>query len=291
MARKTYLKSAALAALMLGALAPLHAQSGTAPAAVPEGFTAIFDGKTLNGWKGDPQYWSVRDGAITGHSDADIPYNTYLILEKQYPNFEIRFKYRFLTDAGNSGLQFRSGQLAGNHILAGLQANVTPIGKSVERFAMLYDELGDKQEAVLLGQRATVERAQAIGGGTGRIVRTVHEMVNPREDILKAVKPKGEWNEDVLIVYGPRIVHAVNGYLAFDATNNDPLSPNDGLIGWQFHKGPPTTVQFKDVVIKPLTSFPDITGRFITKPSPAPAPTRTFKDSTKVGTPDQPMPD
>jgi len=287
--RRMILKSAAFAVLAVGTLMPLHAQ-GAKQAPVPKGFTSLFDGKTLKGWRGDPTFWSVRDGAITGTSDAPIPYNTYLILDKPYANFEIRFKYRFMTEAGNSGLQFRSAQLAGNHIMVGMQANVTPITKSPERFAMLYEELGERQEMVLLGQKAEVTRVQAAGGGQGRIVRTVSGMINSRDEILKAVHPAGEWNEDVLIVHGNRFVHAVNGYLAFDATDNDPMGAKDGLLGWQLHKGPASTVQFKDVVIRPLTSFPDITGRFITRPSAAPEPSRTYKDSTKVNLPDTAMP-
>ncbi len=287
MTPKVLLKSAMMAGLMLTASVPALAQ---APA-VPAGFTALFDGKTLNGWSGDPSIWSVQDGAITGHSDKDIPYNTYLILDKPFssPNYEIRFKYRFQSEAGNSGLQFRSGQVAGNHIMAGLQANIVALGGSAPRFAMLYDEL-DRQELVLTGQKATIERAQASNGGTGRIVRTVHEMVNAGEDIQKVTRPRGEWNEGVLIVYGNRYVHAVNGHLAFDATDEDPLAPKDGLIGWQFHKGPPTTIQFKDIVIQPLAAMPDI-SRFASKPAPAPAPTRTYRDAIKVGSPDLPMPD
>jgi len=281
------LKSSALAMLVTCAVAPAMAQGQQAP--VPAGFTSMFDGKTLNGWKGDPTIWSVRDGAITGSSDTPISANTYLIYEKPYANFEIRFKYRWLTDVGNSGLQFRSGQIAGNYILAGMQANVTPVGKP-ERFAMLYDELGERQEMVLLGQKATITRAQAAGGGQGRIIRTVTEMVNSREEILSHVKPTGEWNEDVLIVYGNRYWHAVNGYLAFDATDDDPLNARDGLLGWQFHKGPASTVQFKDIVIRPLTAMPDITGRFITKPHAAPEPRVTYKDSTMVGMADKALP-
>ncbi|MBO9580119.1 MAG: DUF1080 domain-containing protein [Sphingobium sp.] len=286
---RTFLKSTGFAALAACMLVPLAAQ-GHAQSPVPPGFTSIFDGKTLKGWKGDPTIWSVQDGAIQGHSAEPIPLNTYLIYDKPYANFEIRFKYRFLTDAGNSGLQFRSGQVAGNYILGGLQANVTPINrKSPERFAMLYEEIGERQEMVLLGQKAEITRAQAAGGGQGRIVRTVSETINSRDEILDHIKPTGEWNEDVLIVYGNRMWHAVNGYLAFDATDNDPLSIRSGLLGWQFHKGPPSTVQFKDIVIKPLTAMPNITGRFITKPSPAPEPRKTYKDSTQVNIADKPL--
>lgn len=288
---KTLLKTTAFLALAGTTLTPLAAQDKSAQA-VPPGFTSMFDGKTLKGWKGDPTVWSVKDGAITGHSAEPVPLNTYLIYDKPYGNFEIRFKYRFLTDVGNSGLQFRSGQIAGNYILGGPQANVTPINrKSPERFAMLYEEIGERQEMVLLGQKAEITRAQAAGGGQGRIVRTVSEMINSRDEILDHIKPTGEWNEDVLIVYNNRMWHAVNGYLAFDATDSDPLSIRTGLLGWQFHKGPPTTVQFKAVVIKPLTAMPNVAGRFITKPSPAPEPRKTYKDSTQVNIADKPLQD
>jgi hypothetical protein len=49
------------------------------------------------------------------------------------------------------------------------------------------------------------------------------------------------------------------------------------------------TVQYKDIVIKPLKSFPDI-SRFATSPGPAPDPARTYKDSTKVNLQDPPLP-
>ena len=42
---------------------------------------ALFDGKTLDGWEGKTEFWSVRDGAITGQTTADNPTkgNTFLI--------------------------------------------------------------------------------------------------------------------------------------------------------------------------------------------------------------------
>src|ERR1700676_3619291 len=29
-----------------------------------DGWLSLFDGQTLNGWDGDPRFWSVKDGAI-----------------------------------------------------------------------------------------------------------------------------------------------------------------------------------------------------------------------------------
>ncbi|MBY8820752.1 3-keto-disaccharide hydrolase [Sphingomonas colocasiae] len=275
---------AALATVACLAASPIEAQRAPAErvAPVPKGFVSLFDGRTLNGWRGDPAVWSVRDGAITSSSDKGLSHNTFLILNRPYANFEIRLKYRFVTRVGNSGLQFRSGQVEGNHVLAGMQSNITPANFSAcglpscgeERFGMLYEEL-NRLEMVLLGERAVITRRQATTGGQGAIVRTVLGTTNPREAIIASIKPYPQWNEDVLIVHGNRIVHVINGLVAFDATDNDPLGAKDGLIGLQAHAGPPSTAQFKDLVIRPLTSFPDISRRFVTKPGPAPEPVRT----------------
>lgn len=270
------------------ALAPaaLHAQA----APVPEGFTALFDGKTLNGWHGNTKVWRVEDGAITGGTESPIDANTFLIYERPYGDFEVRFKYRWQTPEGNSGFQFRSGQMEGDYVLTGLQANVTPIDVPPDRYGMLYNETGDRQEMVMLGQRAEITRRSANGMGTGRVVRTVKEMVNDRAAILKTIKPYPEWNEVVLIAYGNHMVSAINGMLAFDALDNDPVGKRDGLFGLQAHKGPVMKVQFKDIVVKPLTAAPDLEGRFKSTVSPAPEPRQTYKDSTRAAMPDVALP-
>lgn len=279
----TFLGTAALVALAVAT--PFAAQSAT----VAKGFTPIFDGKTLNGWRGDTAFFTVRDGALTAGSEQEIPRNTYLILEKPYADFELHYKYRWATETGNSGIQFRSGVAEGHFALAGMQANLTPLIPQTERFGMLYEELGDRVEMVLLGQRAEVTRRAAGRGGQGRVVRTVLATTNPREKILAAIKPYPQWNEVVLIAHGEHIVHAINGLLVFDAMDKDPLARRDGLIGIQVHAGKPMTLQIADMQIKTLTSMPDL-SRFATEPGPAPEPTRTYKDSTKVAMPDVALP-
>ena len=46
-----------------------------------DGYVSLFDGKTLKGWDGNPDFWSVRDGAITGQTTKDNPTkgNTFLV--------------------------------------------------------------------------------------------------------------------------------------------------------------------------------------------------------------------
>ncbi|HKU14107.1 MAG TPA: DUF1080 domain-containing protein [Steroidobacteraceae bacterium] len=271
------------AALLLAAVLPLTASGAT------KGFTSMFDGKTLEGWRGDMAYFTVRDGALTAGSEQDIPRNTYLIYDKPYADFELHYKYRWATETGNSGIQFRSGVAEGHFALAGMQANLTPLIPQTERFGMLYEELGDRVEMVLLGQRAEVTRRAAGRGGQGRVVRTVLATTNPREKILAAIRPYPEWNEVVLIAHGEHIVHAINGLLVFDAMDKDPLARRDGLLGIQVHAGKPMVLQIKDMEIKAIDAFPDM-SRFKTEPGPAPEPSRTYKDSTKVAVPDVALP-
>ena len=55
-------------------------------------FVAIFDGKTLSGWDGDPKLWRVENGAIVGQTTpTTLPrQNSFLIWRGGRPaNFEL----------------------------------------------------------------------------------------------------------------------------------------------------------------------------------------------------------
>ncbi len=61
------------------------------------GFEAIFDGKTLKGWDGDPVFWRVESGVIVGESTAEKPLkaNIFLIWRGGQPkDFELKLEYR-----------------------------------------------------------------------------------------------------------------------------------------------------------------------------------------------------
>ena len=112
------------ASLLAAILLPFVA---SAPAAdVEEGFTPIFNGKDLTGWEGEPGYWSVQDGAITGETTAQKPLDhpTYLFWRGGKPaDFELRATYRLSGQDGNSGINFRSQELP-NWDVKGYQADM-----------------------------------------------------------------------------------------------------------------------------------------------------------------------
>ena len=76
----------------------------------------LFNGKTLEGWDGNPIHWSVEDGAIVGVNTKEKPTkgNTFLIWKGgNLSNFDLTLECKI--DSGNSGIQYRSFIKPGDH--------------------------------------------------------------------------------------------------------------------------------------------------------------------------------
>jgi hypothetical protein len=102
----------------------------------------IFDGKSLDGWHGDPKFWKVEEGTITGESTPENPCDktTYLRYTKQgVDDFELTLSFRFLSEKGNSGIQYRSKFFPDNFQVEGYQADMET-GKNYS--GILYDQGG-----------------------------------------------------------------------------------------------------------------------------------------------------
>jgi hypothetical protein len=81
----------------------------TVSSAMAKDGEALFDGKTLKGWKqlGGAADYKVIDGAIVGSSKPGVP-NSFLVTEKTYGDFILEFDVRQDVGPANSGVQFRS---------------------------------------------------------------------------------------------------------------------------------------------------------------------------------------
>jgi len=55
---------------------------------------ALFDGKSLAGWKGNEKFWSVENGTIVGKNVGSVKSSTYLFTEKSYRDFRLLFDVR-----------------------------------------------------------------------------------------------------------------------------------------------------------------------------------------------------
>jgi hypothetical protein len=189
-----------------------------------------FDGQTLKGWDGNPKFWSVKDGCITGQTTADNPTqgNTFLIWrDGTVKDFELSVKYRIV--GGNSGIQYRSKEID-KWVIGGYQADF---------------EAGDTWNGILCppGEKSKV-------GADGKPVKV--GAVSTKEDILKAIK-KEQWNEYSVRAKGNEMRHAINGVVTAEVVDEDEAHRVfEGLLALQLHAGPPMLVQFKDLKLTPL---------------------------------------
>lgn len=107
------------------------------------GWTNLFDGKTLGGWKklsGNAEY-QVENGAITGITSLNTP-NTFLVTEKEYGDFILELEVMMEDTTSNSGIQFRSHlNPAGNNGKGRVYGYQYEIDPSARRWSGgIYDE-------------------------------------------------------------------------------------------------------------------------------------------------------
>jgi hypothetical protein len=234
----------ALIALGLGADLAWAQDKVDVPPPDADGFITLFNGKDLAGWDGLPEYWSVKDGVISGSETKDKSKQTFLIYTGfKVSDFELRIKYKFATPEGNSGIQFRSKILdAKSCRVGGYQADFD--GKAGYD-GSIYDEAG------VAGGRGTM---------SGRGEKTVWDADNKRQSEkldggnaeLKKLIKVGDWNDVVLTAKGNHITYSINGTVMTDLTDDSPKALKEGVLALQLHAGYTMEIQFKDIKIKLL---------------------------------------
>jgi hypothetical protein len=207
-------------------------------AADADGFVNIFDGRSLAGWKGKPQFWSVRDGAITGETTEKNPTdgNTFLIFQRDVADFELRLKVKIV--GGNSGIQYRSIDVGG-FVVRGYQADID----STEKYlGDLYEEGGRG----VLAKRG--EKVEISDDGRKSVVGTTKDS----NEVAKAVQWQ-DWNDYYVMARGNRFVVEINGFqtvVVIDRERNKARAA--GVLAFQLHAGEPMLVQFKDIRLRSL---------------------------------------
>ncbi|MEO7101327.1 MAG: DUF1080 domain-containing protein [Luteolibacter sp.] len=210
----------------------------------------LFNGKDLTGWKGQPEFWSVKDGAITGHTSAEVPVkeNTFLIWDGQVGDFELNFKYKIVdangtsTGFGNSGMQYRSKVVKPEYsVVSGYQADFET-GKTFS--GILYEE---KARGILAqrGQKVVIHEGDAADKPK---IEVTGEVGKP-DEIQAAIKP-ADWNDYTIIAKGGHLQHFINGRQTVDVTDETAIGAKIGILALQLHAGAPMTVQFKDIILK-----------------------------------------
>jgi hypothetical protein len=204
----------------------LVAQADEMPNVPPPGFTALFDGKTLKGWKvlgGKPEAWVVDTKAGTFHTTKGD--GGWLMSEKEYGNFELRLQFKVPAGA-NSGVALRA-PMKGNPAYEGMEIQI------LDDDAPIHKGIRDWQR-------------------TGSIYGVVPSSSQPN-------KPLGQWNSYRIVCKGSKVTVELNGKVIVDANLDDykakyakthpGLLRDKGHVGVQDHGG---KIEFRNVFIKEL---------------------------------------
>ena len=193
---------------------------------VPEGFTPLFNGSSLSGWKatGKADAWAAEGGHIVCKGGG----GGYLLTEKQYSNFEFVCEYRWSKPGGNSGVALRTPP----------QGDPAYVGMEIQ----LIDDEG--WESVNKFKLAPYQHTGSI-----------YDVEPARK---QANKPIGEWNKVHIVCNGRKVKIEQNGELLTEANLDDfpkkfdkhpGLKRTEGHIGFQSYN---IKLEFRNVGIKEL---------------------------------------
>ena len=214
-------------AIVLAVVLAAAVQAEDKPAnEAPKGFTALFDGKSLDGWKatGKADAWAAEDGAIVCKGGG----GGYLLTEKEYGDFEFRCEYKWSKQGGNSGVGIRTPN-KGDPAYAGMEIQ------------LIDDENWEKVNKFKLADYQH----------TGSIYD-----VQPAK--LQANKPIGEWNTVKIVCQGRKVTIEQNAKELVNANLDDfekkfdkhpGLKREKGHLGFQSYN---IKVEFKNVYVKEL---------------------------------------
>lgn len=257
MIQRTTLRRWLAAGTLLLTLAPRlsMAEASDTAADRKDGFVALFDGKSLKGWDGNPKLWSVADGVIQGKtSDSDpLKQNEFLIWEGTAADFVLRLEFRVADrGVGNSGVQYRSQRFpdAGRWAAGGYQADIE---RTNQYMGILYEERGRgilalRGEEVILSEAPERFKKQVVGS------------VGDPAAIVKGVKA-GEWQTLEVTAIGNKLEHKINGRTTVRVIDNDAAhAATEGLIALQLHQGPEMQIDFRNIRLKRISDGKASTG-------------------------------
>jgi 3-keto-disaccharide hydrolase len=244
------MKTKALLAVAVLGVASVSAQD-TAPA----GFTSIFNGKDLAGWKipaGDNGHWKVVDGVIDYDAQSEAKDDKSLWSEKEYGDFVLRAEWRIketpytnpnvtivMPDGSDKkGVDGKTIRIAVPDSDSGIYVR----GESKAQINIWAWPVGSGE---VYGYRTDQKQPASVRAG-----------VTPKTNADKNI---GEWNAFEITVKGTRLTVDLNGKRVIDNAEL-PGVPAKGRIALQHHGGkkdgqwasPPSLVQFRRIFIKEL---------------------------------------
>src|SRR5262245_22304111 len=189
----------------------------------------LFDGKTLDGWEGYTDLWSVKDGVIVAKNTEPLKYSTYLLTKNKYTDFRLTFASKLVTSEMHSGVPVWG------------EVYLKADGK-------VKDPKTDRTEHTYKGHLVMFPSGYGLYDLFGR------NGLGVDGGPAKKVGKQHDWNDIEILAQGNRIRVAINGTQVVDWRDPQPDRIKEGPIGLQLHSNNvPQEVQFKGLV---LETFP-----------------------------------
>lgn len=211
---------------------------------VPDGFVAMFDGKSLKGWTAMPssasKAWSAKDGMIVGDGDGGRSYLSYD--QGEIADFEMLLSYRF-PGKGNSGVNIRS--------------QIDETGKrDFKSYHVDFGHVGIGKQVLGAWDFHTPNRREHGCFRGDRLV--IDENDEPTVTKIEGAITldeihKTDWNHVRIIAKDNHFKYYLNGKLSSEFTEHLPPERRlkQGMIQLQLHD-PGMIVEFKDLYLKVL---------------------------------------
>ena len=229
-----------------------------------EGYIVIFDGTSLDGWRGYgkdhvPARWTIEDGCLkftgTGAGESQSGDGGDIIFTKKFKNFEMKFDWK-ISKGGNSGVFYLAQEVTTKKEDGTVQYE--PIYISAPEYQILDN--ANHPDAKL-------------GKDNNRQSASLYDMIPA---VPQNQNPFGEWNTGSVMVYQGTVVHGQNGAnvveyhlwtpqwtellqaskfsqekwpLAFELLNNLGGENHEGYIGFQDHGN---DVWYRNIRVKVL---------------------------------------
>ena len=169
----------------LVALSVAAALLGSFTLADEEGFVALFDGQSLDGWQGGKDGYQVKELAIVSQPKG----SGNLFTSKEYGDFHFKFEFK-LTPGANNGIGIRQPLAT-----EGVRHDPAYAGMEIQ----VLDDADDRYKGKIKDYQHHGSVYGVVAAKTGHL------------------KPAGEWNSEEIIAKGKQIKVILNGETIVDA--------------------------------------------------------------------------
>lgn len=175
---------------------------------------SLFDGKTLNGWQGNLDWWSVDNGALRGKHNGKVPTN-FLFTTENFSDFRLTLESKMVESENHAGVTFWGS------------------------IATKADNKWYTQGPLVVFPRPGMwDYIEAKGL---RVLKVT----------TKPVTEQHEWIKVEILAQGNRVRTALNGVEVMDWREANPARLKEGPIGLQLHAWPTAQeVLYKKFVIE-----------------------------------------